>query len=104
MGYAGMRDLHRDGDVLVVGAGPAGSATAAGLAMRGYDVLVLDREHFPRDKPCGEFINPAGAEALARLGVLGAVEAHGPSSIRGWEIHPRGSPSLRALSPAVSKV
>jgi geranylgeranyl reductase family protein len=40
-------------DVLVVGAGPAGSATALGLARGGARVLLADRAHFPRDKPCG---------------------------------------------------
>lgn len=50
----------------------------------------------PATKPCGEFINLAGAQALARLGVLGVVEAHGPASIRGWDVHPQGLPSFRA--------
>ncbi len=40
-------------DVLVVGAGPAGSATAIHLARGGASVLLADRAHFPRDKPCG---------------------------------------------------
>src|SRR5215203_4458771 len=40
-------------DVLVVGGGPAGSTTAWRLADAGASVLLLDRAHFPRDKPCG---------------------------------------------------
>ncbi len=40
-------------DVLVVGAGPAGSATALRLARGGARVLLADRARFPRDKPCG---------------------------------------------------
>ena len=40
-------------DVLVVGAGPAGSATAIHLARAGKSVLLADRARFPRDKPCG---------------------------------------------------
>ena len=58
-------------DVLIVGAGPAGSATAIFLARAGYDVTLLDRAAFPRDKPCGEYLTP-GAVRLLRdeLGVL----------------------------------
>ncbi|WP_349263050.1 FAD-dependent oxidoreductase, partial [Longimicrobium sp.] len=51
-------------DVVVVGAGPAGSATAAHLVRRGHAVLLLDRAAFPRRKPCGECVNPAGVAAL----------------------------------------
>jgi flavin-dependent dehydrogenase len=90
-------------DVIVVGGGPAGAATATHLCGRGFHVLVLDREHFPRDKPCGEFINPAGVQALSRLGVLAEVEANWPAAISGWEIHPQGGPSFRAsFSPGVT--
>ena len=58
-------------DVVVVGAGPAGSATALFLARRGYSVTLLDRAVFPRDKACGEYLTP-GAVALLRdeIGVL----------------------------------
>ena len=61
-------------DVIVVGAGPAGAATAAALAQKGYDVLLLDRHQFPRDKTCGDAV-PAGAiELLWRLGMREQVE------------------------------
>lgn len=57
-----------DWDVIVVGAGPAGATTAVALTQKGYDVLLLDRAEFPRDKTCGDAV-PAGAiEALWRLG------------------------------------
>lgn len=46
-------------DVIIVGAGPAGGTTATILAQKGYDVLLLDRDEFPRDKACGDGI-PAG--------------------------------------------
>jgi flavin-dependent dehydrogenase len=62
-------------EVIVVGAGPAGSAAATLLAGLGCEVLLLDRCHFPRDKPCGEFVNPAGAAMLRELGVLDALPA-----------------------------
>ncbi len=57
-----------DTDVLVVGAGPAGSAAAAWAARSGLDVLLLDAETFPRDKPCGDGLTP---RAIAELDALG---------------------------------
>jgi len=56
-------------DVIIAGAGPAGSALAIHLARQGREVLLLDRSTFPREKPCGEGLMPAGVEALRRLGV-----------------------------------
>lgn len=47
-------------DVIVVGAGPGGATAATILAQKGYDVLLLDRQKFPRDKTCGDAV-PAGA-------------------------------------------
>jgi flavin-dependent dehydrogenase len=73
-------------DVLVVGGGPAGAATAARLAGEGFAVLLLDRAEFPRRKPCGECVNPAGVEALRRLGALPAVLAAGAAPLEGWRI------------------
>ncbi len=68
-----------DADAIVVGAGPAGSATALHLARRGHRVLIVDRARFPRPKPCGEYLNPGAVEALRRLGVAGAVGRAGVS-------------------------
>ncbi len=63
-------------EVLVVGGGPAGAATAAALAARGREVLLLDRAAFPRDKLCGDFIHPFGVAALDHLGVLPDLRPH----------------------------
>jgi flavin-dependent dehydrogenase len=60
-------------DVVVVGAGIAGSAVAIHLAKAGADVLVVDRAAFPRRKPCGEGLFPAGVRELERLDVLPAL-------------------------------
>lgn len=56
-------------DAIVVGAGPGGSATAAHLARRGVDVLLLEKATFPRDKICGDGLTPRAVRALMRLGV-----------------------------------
>jgi geranylgeranyl reductase family protein len=58
-------------EVIVVGAGPGGSTAAMALAQKGYDVLLLDRQTFPRDKVCGDGV-PAGA--LNMLYALGMEE------------------------------
>jgi menaquinone-9 beta-reductase len=56
-------------DVIVVGAGPAGSATAYYLASAGLDVLVLEKSHFPREKVCGDGLAPRAVKALTGMGV-----------------------------------
>src|SRR5690349_9027897 len=52
-------------DVAIVGAGPAGSAAALAARRAGATVLLLDRDDFPRDKPCGDGIAPQGLDVLA---------------------------------------
>jgi menaquinone-9 beta-reductase len=56
-------------DVIVVGAGPAGSATAFYLAAAGLDVLVLEKSRFPREKVCGDGLTPRAVKALTAMGV-----------------------------------
>ena len=73
-------------DVIVVGAGPAGAATAILLAERGLEVLVLDRARFPRPKMCGEYLSPEAARILDRLGALKAIEAAGAAALAGMRI------------------
>jgi flavin-dependent dehydrogenase len=64
-------------DVIVVGGGPAGAAAATHLAASGARVLVVERERFPREKLCGEFISPECFAHFARLGVAGEIGAAG---------------------------
>src|SRR6478752_2093113 len=54
-------------DVAIVGGGPAGSSCAAFCAMAGLQSLVLDREKFPREKVCGDCLNPSCWPVLERL-------------------------------------
>ena len=75
-------------DAIVVGAGPAGSATALLLARAGASVLLLDRARFPRDKPCSEYLSPATTAILERLGdeVLPAVERAAHAKLYGMKV------------------
>ncbi|MBN8881902.1 MAG: FAD-dependent oxidoreductase [Salana multivorans] len=56
-------------DVIVVGAGPGGAATAHYLAQRGLDVVVLEKATFPRDKICGDGLTPRAVAELISMGV-----------------------------------
>ncbi len=62
-------------DILIVGAGPAGAACAAFCARRGLKTLVVEKAVFPRDKVCGDCLNPSCWPVLDRLGVSDRVLA-----------------------------
>ena len=64
-------------DVIVVGAGPGGSTTAARLAMAGCDVLLVDKERFPREKPCSDIYGRHGVEAFKEIGAYDEMVAKG---------------------------
>lgn len=74
-------------DVAIVGAGPAGAATATLLARAGYRVALLDRASFPRDKACAENLSPAAEPILRELGVLEAITAGPVSRLRGFKVY-----------------
>ncbi|MCV7260512.1 NAD(P)/FAD-dependent oxidoreductase [Mycobacterium shimoidei] len=61
--------MRSNADLVVVGAGPAGSAAAAWAARAGHDVLVIDSANFPRDKSCGDGLTPRAVAELERLGL-----------------------------------
>ena len=64
-------------DVLIAGAGPAGTVAATILARAGAHVLVVDREQFPRNKLCGDSISPGTLAVLRRLNLSDWIESHG---------------------------
>ncbi|QWF79846.1 geranylgeranyl reductase family protein [Amycolatopsis sp. CA-230715] len=76
-----------DAEVIVVGAGPAGSTVATYLARAGVDVLLLEKTTFPREKVCGDGLTPRGVKQLIDLGIDTSQEA-------GW-VHSTG---LRILT------
>lgn len=84
-----MDAAHDDADVVVVGAGPAGSSTAFWAASAGLDVLVLDKATFPRDKVCGDGLTPRAVAELVRMGVR-LREQDGWIRNRGLRVHGGG--------------
>jgi 2-polyprenyl-6-methoxyphenol hydroxylase-like FAD-dependent oxidoreductase len=81
-------------DVAVVGAGLAGSGFASALAQRGWNVLLIERDRFPRHKVCGEFLSPEAQHSLHNLGVLPAVTALGPVALCGAALTAAGGASI----------
>jgi geranylgeranyl reductase family protein len=88
---ASHRKATEDAEVIVVGAGPAGSTAATYLARSGLDVLLLEKSTFPREKVCGDGLTPRGVKQLIDLGVDTRAEA-------GW-LHNRG---LRVVGGGVT--
>ncbi|TDB74552.1 geranylgeranyl reductase family protein [Micromonospora sp. KC723] len=85
-----MTAVENDADVIVVGAGPGGSATAYHLARHGVRVLLLEKTEFPREKVCGDGLTPRAVRQLVRMGVDTSPDA-------GW-LHNRG---LRVIGGGV---
>ena len=73
-------------DVLVVGAGPAGSSAAAWAARAGLDVVLADAEVFPRDKTCGDGLTPRAIAELERLGMQSFLDGR----VRNWGLRAGG--------------
>jgi menaquinone-9 beta-reductase len=77
-------------DVLVVGAGPGGSAAAYHLARHGIDVTLIDRSSFPREKVCGDGLTPRSVAAMLRMGI--EPDQPGFERVIGLRVHSRGDP------------
>ncbi|MBV9544351.1 MAG: FAD-dependent oxidoreductase, partial [Chloroflexi bacterium] len=85
-------------DVVVVGAGPGGSATAYFLARAGADVLLVDKAEFPRDKTCGDGLTPRALRVIDQMGVLPQVSRAG-CPVEGYEVV---APNGRATAAPIS--
>ena len=77
-----MSDLSNTYDVIIAGAGPAGTSAAIHLAKHSLRVLMLEQKQFPRPKLCGEFISPECFSHFEKLGVAGAMMSSNPAKIR----------------------
>jgi flavin-dependent dehydrogenase len=108
-----MSAVAHDFDVIIAGAGPAGSSAAIHLARNDLRVLLVEQKKFPRSKLCGEFISPECQRHFENLGVADAITTSGPAAItetvfyssRGHHISVPsswfGKPSALGLSRAV---
>lgn len=77
---------------LIVGAGPAGSATALRLARGGHGVLMIDKARLPRDKCCSEYASPATLQEIAALGLRHQLDSRPWTALGGTTVvGPRGS-------------
>jgi geranylgeranyl reductase family protein len=83
-------------DVAIIGAGPAGSSSAIFLARRGYSIALIDKAVFPRDKLCGDFLNPAGWNLFERLGIRDALLASEHEKIAAFRV---STPAAEAVVP-----
>lgn len=92
---------HAAFDVAIVGGGPAGAACAAFCAAAGLRVAVIERAVFPRDKVCGDCLNPDAWPVLARLGLEERVRALPHTALRTVEfVGLRGAPVRLPLPEA----
>jgi len=84
-------------DVVVVGAGPGGSAAAYWLARAGANVLLVDKAHFPRSKPCGDGLTPRAVELLSSMGLTDFLLKRGWVFTKVCIFTPGGHPSHFSL-------
>jgi geranylgeranyl reductase family protein len=90
-------------DVIIVGAGPAGSSAATFLGKHGISSLILDKENFPRDKVCGDGLTPQALYWIDRLGCINEVLESTRSCIKEGDLYVNGEYLLTARFPENSK-
>ena len=85
-------------EVIIIGAGPAGSIAAIYLARRGRDVVLIEQHRFPRQKVCGECLSALGIDVLRELGLGERIAALGPAVLKRTILHsPDGNSAQLAL-------
>lgn len=85
---------NRKSKIAIVGAGPAGSSLAIRLAENGFDTVLIEREKFPRQKLCGEFISPECLPHFEKLGVLDSMLTAGGDRIYETRFFEKGGKSI----------
>src|SRR5882724_361715 len=93
-----MNALSNNYDVIIAGAGPAGSSAAIHLALHGARVLLVEQKKFPRAKLCGEFISPECLKHFESLGVADRMLAAGGECLTQTVFYARGGRSVNVPS------
>lgn len=88
-------------DLVVVGAGPGGSSTAYYASKAGLRTLLLDRQDFPRDKPCGDGLMPHAANEVALMGLGDWLEEPHHGRFSGFSIFTRTAEIRQAIPPTL---
>lgn len=88
----------RSFDVVVAGAGPAGSTLAQRLASAGFHVALVENHRFPRFKACGEFMSPGSVPILSELGLTSELLRLGAAEVRGMSLHGHGRRAIGRFS------
>ena len=88
-------------DIVVVGAGPGGAATAYYAARAGLSVLLLDRQEFPRDKPCGDGLMPHAAEEVSLMGLADWLDEPHHGRFSGFSIYTQSALLRQKVPPTI---
>lgn len=88
-------------DLIVVGAGPGGSSTAYYAARAGLNVLLLDRQEFPRDKPCGDGLMPHAAEEVSLMGLGDWLDETHHGKFSGFTIYTKTAHLRQGVPPTL---
>ena len=89
-------------DVAIIGAGPAGSTAAIMLARLGYAVALLDKEWFPREKLCGDFVNPSNWPLLEDLGVERELFSRDHEAVTAFRVTSFNGAEAEAALPSIA--
>lgn len=88
-------------DLIVVGGGPAGSATSYYASKAGLNVLLLDRQEFPRDKTCGDGLMPHAASEVALMGLGDWLEEPHHGKFSGFTIYTKTAHLRQSVPPTL---
>jgi geranylgeranyl reductase family protein len=89
-------------DLVVVGAGPGGSATAYYAAKAGLKTLLLDRQEFPRDKPCGDGLMPHATSEISHMGLGDWLDEPHHGKFSGFSMYTRSAYLRQAVPPTLN--
>ena len=89
-------------DLVVVGAGPGGSSTAYHASKAGLKTLLLDRQEFPRDKPCGDGLMPHASSEVSLMGLGGWLEEPHHGKFTGFSIYTRTAYLRQGVPPSLN--